>query len=106
MKWSGEDARFHRSTAPLWIEKNKAVKKFNFVCGADAAVEIGEVGAAAEGYVLAIIDVLSAGENVGGGAAAEKRFLFEQPYAPAGFSQRDAARQSRQAAADHDRAFQ
>ena len=106
VKWSGQDARFHGAAAALGIEKNEAVEKFNFVRGADAAVEIGEVGAAAESYVLAIIDVLAAGENVGGGAAAEKRFLFEQPYAPAGFSQRDAARQSRQAAADHDRAFQ
>ena len=106
MKGRGQEPGFHGAATALRIEENELVEKFYFVCGADAAVEIGEVGAAAQGDVLAIIDVLAIGQNVGGCAAAEKRFLFEQPYAPASFSQRDAARQSRQPAADHDRAFQ
>ena len=106
MEGRGKEAGFHGAAAALGIEEDEFVEEFYFVGGANAAIEIGEVGAAAEGYVLAIIDVLPAGEDVGGGAAAEKRFLFEQPYAPAGFSQRDAARQSRQPAADYNRAFQ
>ena len=106
MKRSGQEACFHGSAAALGIEEDEFVEEFNFVGGANAAIEIGEVGAAPESYVLAIIDVLAIGQNIGGGAAAEKRFLFEQPYAPACFSQRDAGRQSRQPAADHDRAFQ
>jgi len=34
--------------------------------------------------------VLTTGESVRGGSAAEERALFEQSYAPAGLSQRDA----------------
>jgi len=36
--------------------------------------------------VLAIIYVLAIRQNIGGGAATEKRFLFEQPNTPACFS--------------------
>jgi hypothetical protein len=81
-----EQTGFHGAAAALRIEEDEIVEEFNFVGGADAAIKIGEVGAATEGYVLAIIDVLAIGQNIRGGPAAEKRFLFEQPYAPACFS--------------------
>ena len=106
VKRRGQQAGFNGSATALRIEKNQLVEKFDFVCGADAAIEVVEIGAAAQGDVLAIIDVLAVGQDVGSGAPAEKWSLFEQPDAPAGFSQRDAAGQSRQSAADHDYAFQ
>ena len=86
MKRRREETGFHGAAPTLWIEEDEFVEEFNFVGGANATIEIGEVGAATESYVLAIIDVLAIGQNVGSGAAAEKRFLFEQPYAPARFS--------------------
>ena len=96
----------HFTAAPLRIEEDQAVEEFDFVAGADASVKVLEIGAAAEGHVLTIVDVLAVRQDVGGCAAAEKGALFEQPHTPAGFSQRDAGRQSRQPAADHDHAFQ
>ena len=106
MKRRGEDARVHFAAAALRIEKNKAVEEFDFACGADAAIEVFEVGAAAEGDVLAIVDVLAIGQDVGSRASAKKRALLKETNAPARFSQRDAGCQSRQPAADHDHAFQ
>jgi len=96
----------HFSFATLRIEEKEPVEEFDFAGGADAAIEIVEIGAAAEGDVLAIVDVLAVGQDVGSCAAAKEGTLFEQTYAPAGFSQRDAGCQSRQPAADHDHAFQ
>ena len=74
--------------------------------GADAAIEVFEIGAATEGDVLTIVDVFAVGQDVGSRAAAEKRTLLEESNAPARFSQRDAGRQTRQPAADHDHVFQ
>ena len=96
----------HFAAAALRIEKNQAIEEFDFARGADAAVEVLEIGAAAEGDVLAIVDVLAVGQDVGSRAAAEKRALLKESNAPACFSQRDAGCQSRQPAADHDHAFQ
>src|SRR5207244_4159903 len=82
---------------------------FPWVCKISSmarAIESFEIGAAAEGDVLAIVDGLAVGQDVGSCAAAKEGTLFEQTYAPAGFSQRDAGCQSRQPAADHDHAFQ
>ncbi len=106
MKWRGKCAGLHFATAALRIEKNEAVEEFDFACGAHAAVKIIEIGAATERYVLAIVNVLAVGQNVGSGAAAKKGTLLEETYAPARISQRDAGCQSRQPAADHDHAFQ
>ena len=78
-----EESRFHDAAAALRIEKNQAVEEFDFVGGADAAVEIFEIGAAAERDVLAIVHVLAIRQDIGGCAAAEKGSLFEQTYAPA-----------------------
>src|SRR5713226_6869217 len=90
---------------PLRVEQAQAVKEADFVSGTDAAVEILEVGAAAESHVLAIVHVLAVRKDVGRGAAAEEGPLLKQPDAEPGFSQRDAGGQSRQPAADHDHAF-
>jgi hypothetical protein len=86
VKRRGEEAGFHGSAAALGIEEDEFVEESYFIGGADAAIEIGEVGATAESHVLAVVDVLAIGQNVGSSAAAEKRFLFEQPYTPACFS--------------------
>ena len=106
MKWCGQEAGLHLAAASLRVEKQQAIEEFDFVRGADTPVKIVEVGAAAESYVLAIVDVLAVGQHVGRGAAAEKGTLFEQPDTATRFSQRDAGCQARQAAADHDHTFQ
>ncbi len=106
MKWSGQQAGSHFSLAALRIKEEETVEIFDFAGGADADVEIIEVGAAAESNVLAIVHVLAVGQHIGSCAAAKEGTLFEQTYAPAGFSQCDAGCQSRQPAADHDHAFQ
>jgi hypothetical protein len=77
MKRSGQQAGFNGPAATLRIEKNQLVEKFDFVLRADAAIEVVEIGAAAQGDVLAIIDVLTAGQDVRSGAPTEKWFLFE-----------------------------
>src|SRR5580704_14450670 len=106
VEWCGQEAGLHLAAASLRVQKQEAIEEFDFVRGADAPVEIVEVGAAAESYVLAVIDVLTVGQHVGRGAAAEKGTLFEQPDPVTRFSQRDAGCQARQAAADHDHTFQ
>src|SRR5712672_3232219 len=106
MEWCGQQAGLHFAAATLRIEKHETVEKFNFVRGAHAAIEIVEIGAAAEGDMLAIINVLAIRQNVRGCAAAEEGALLEEAYSPAGFSQRDAGRQPRQPAADHYYVFQ
>ena len=106
VKRRGEDAGVHFTAASLGIEQNEAVEEFDFVARADAAIEVFEVGAAAEGDVLAIVDVLAVGQDVGSRATAKERALLKETNAPARFSQRDAGCQSRQPAADHDHAFQ
>jgi hypothetical protein len=105
VKRSGQDAGLHYAAATLRIEKKQAVKEFDFVGRADAAVEVVKIGAAAERDVLAIVHVFAIRQNVGSGPAAEEGPLLKESNAPAGFSQRDAGRQSRQPAADHDHVF-
>src|SRR6266403_3954328 len=106
MKWRGQKPCLHLSPAALWIEKEEPLEKFDFAGGADAPIEIFEIGATTEGDVLAIVHVLAVGQHVGRRPAAKEGTLFKQTYAPAGFSQRDAGCQPRQPAADHDHAFQ
>src|SRR5579863_4693856 len=81
-----KDSCFHFAFASLRIEKEQAIEEFYFICGTDAAIEIVEIGAAAERNVLAIVDVLAVGQHVGGCAAAEEGTLLEQPNAPTGLS--------------------
>ena len=106
MEGRGQDARGDFVAMAVGSEKVEAVEIFDFAGGADAAVKIVKIGAAAESDVLAIVHVLATGQHVGSGAATEEGTLFEQTNVPAGFSQRDAGCQPRQPAADHDHAFQ
>ena len=106
MERGGPAAGLHFTATALGIEKQEAVEVFDFVGCADPSVEIFEVGAAAEGDVLAIVDVFAVGQYVRSGAATEEGTLLKKANAPAGISQRDAGCQSRQPAADHDHAFQ
>jgi len=101
-----KQASLHFAAASLGIKKYKAIEKFDFVRSANAAIEIIEISATAEGDMLAIINVLPVRQNIRSCAAAEEGALLEEAYAPAGFSQRDAGRQTRQPAADHDHVFQ
>src|SRR5438552_961704 len=105
MKWRRQPPGLHLSSASLWIEKEEPIEEGYFARGTDAPVEIFQIGAASQSHMLAIVHMLAVGQHVGGCPAAEEGTLFKQTYAPAGFSQRDAGCQSRQAAADHDHAF-
>src|SRR4029077_1337869 len=106
VKGRGKQAGLHFTAAPLRVDENEAIEEFDLVSGADAAVEILEIGATAQGDVLTVVDVLAARQNIRSGAAAEERALLEKAYAPARLTQRAAGRQPRQPAADHDHVFQ
>ena len=86
VKGRGEQTGAHFAAAALRIEEEHAVEEFYFVAGADAAVEILEVGAAAEGDVLAIVDVLAIRQDIGSRASAKERALLKESNAPACFS--------------------
>lgn len=106
MEGSGKDTSVHFAAAALRIQKDEAVEKLYFIAGADAAIKVFEISAAAESDVLAIVHVLAVRQDIGGRAAAEEWALFKETDSPARISQRDAGRQSRQPAAYHDCAFQ
>src|SRR5262249_7982862 len=106
VKRSRKRTRLHFAAAALGIEKKEAVEELDFACGTDAAIKILEIGAAAEGDVLAIVNVLAVGQDVRRCVAVKEGTLLEQMNAPVGISQRDAGCQSRQLAADHDHVFQ
>jgi hypothetical protein len=76
----------HFAAASLWIEKDKSVEEFYFARGANAAIEIFKVGAATESDVLAVVDVLAIGQDVGSRASAKERTLLKETNAPACFS--------------------
>ena len=95
----------HGAAAALRVEEKEAVEEFYFIRGADAAIEIVKIGAAAERDVLAIVHVLAIRQDIGSCAATEVGSLFEQTYAAACVSQRDAGCQTRQPAANHDHVF-
>ena len=105
MNRSGKKIRLHNAGHALRVEKDEAVEEFYFVGGADALVKIFEIRAAAERDVLAIVHMLAIRQSIGRRAAAEVGTLFEQTNAAACVSQRDAGRQPRQPAANHDRVF-
>src|ERR1700687_510638 len=102
---SGQNVRFHNAGHTLRVEKNQAVEELDFVGGADAFVEVFKISAAAERDVLAVVYMLAIRQSIGSGAAAEVGPLFEEAYAATGLSQRDAGRQPRQPAANHDHVF-
>jgi hypothetical protein len=82
----------HFATAPLRVKEHQAVEKLDAVGGTYTPIEVFQVSATAEGYMLTIIDVFAIRENIGRRPAAKKRTLLQQSYAPASFSQRDAGR--------------
>jgi hypothetical protein len=86
VKRSGEKASVHFAAASLRIEEEETVEKPYFVAGADAAIEIFEIGATAEGDVLAIVYVLAVGQDIRSRASAKKRALLKETNAPACFS--------------------
>src|ERR1700687_247359 len=106
MKRRGQEPGLHLAMAALGVQEGEAVEELDVAGATDARVEIFEICAASESYVLTIVDMFAVGQHVRGCAAAKKGALFKQTHAPAGFSQRDASCQSRQPAADHDHAFQ
>jgi len=92
---------------PCGSRKRRRVEEFDFAGSADAAIEIFEIGAATERYVLAVVHVLAVGQHVGRCAATEEGTLFEQTYAA---NQIQPARRRlpvpASPPADHDHAFQ
>ena len=105
MDGSGEKIRLHDAGHALRVEKNQAVEEYNFVGGAYTTIEVREIGAAAERNMLAIVYVLAIRQSIGSCAAAEVGPLCEETNEAACFSQRDAGRQPRQPAANHDHVF-
>src|SRR5690348_952347 len=98
--------RVNRADTAGAVGKEEAVVMPNFRFRANAAIEIGKIGAAAERDVLAIVDVAAVGKGVGSGAAAKVRALFEETDADAGLSEGQGGRQARQSAADHVHGFE
>jgi hypothetical protein len=86
MKRRGQPTGVHFTAASLGIEEQQAIEEFDFALGANALVEILEIGAAAEGDVLAIVYVLAVGQDVGSRASAKKWALLKKTNAPACFS--------------------
>ena len=102
---SREKIRLHDAGHALRVEKNQAVEEFNFVGGTDAFVEVFKISTAAERNMLAIVYVLAIRQSIGSCAAAEIGPLLKKAYAKPSVSQRDAGRQTRQPAANHDHVF-
>ncbi len=95
----------HGAASTLRILQDEAIEEFDLVRGTNATVKVFKIGAAAKGDVLTIVDVLSVWQFIGGRSAAEIGPQLKEFYLPAGLSQRDAGRQTRQPAADHDHVF-
>jgi hypothetical protein len=77
------------------------VIKPNLAGCAYARVKIGQIRAAAERDMLAVVHFAAVGQRVRSGASAQVGTLFEQADLKARFSQRDGGGQSCQTAADH-----
>ncbi len=99
MKRGRKEGRADGGAAAIRGGESEAVVEPDFIGGADAPVEISEIGAAAEGDVLAIVDMAAIGKDVGSGAAAQVRAAFEEADAVAGVRERDGRGQTGQAAA-------
>jgi len=89
MEGSGEKRGAHVSAAARRSGESNLVVEADLVTRADALVEIGEIGAAAESDVLAIIDVAAIGKNIGSRATAQVRAAFEEANAVSGVRERD-----------------
>ena len=84
MEWGRQKTREHFPAPSLRIEKQQAIEELDFVGGAYAAIEIFEIGAAAERDMLAVIDVLAVGQHVGGGPATQEGTRLEKANAAPG----------------------
>ena len=74
-----QDSRLDGRLPASGLNESKAAVPADLVGGADAAIEVDEVGAAAQQDMLAVIhDFAGAGMLVGGGAASEVRTALEQ----------------------------
>jgi hypothetical protein len=95
MERRGQKAGSHFAASALWIDEHQPVEIFYFLRGADPAVKIFQIRAAAQRNVLAIIDMFAAWQHIRSRAAAKKRALLKETNAPARLSQRDAGCQTR-----------
>ena len=71
---------------PNAIYENQAFVTGDFPQGAYPPIKIVQIGTAAERDVLAIIDLLTIRQAIGGRTATQKRTLLEQFYPESGFS--------------------
>ena len=86
MKRRRQERTFHDRTTACQIHKNETLITGDFPKGPYALVEVVQVGAATQGNVLAIVDLLATGQGIGGGAATQKRPLLEHPDGESRFS--------------------
>ena len=92
-------------TPSLAIDKIKPVVKPDLLARSHAPVKIGQVRAATQRHVLAIVHFAAVGQRVRRSAPAEVGTLLEQLNAKTCVSQRDGGGQARQAAADYQDAL-
>ena len=101
MKRRGQRARLQHRRLAAGQDEGDLVVPANLLLDAEPAVEVDEVGAAAQQHMLAVVDNLAgAGKLVGRGAAAEIGTPLEELDVIAGVGQRAAGREARESAAD------
>ena len=97
----------HDAGAAAGFEKRHLVVPADVVFDADAAIELDQVGAAAEQDVLAVVDHFPGrGMLVGGGASTEEGTAFEKGDFVAGAGEGSRGGQAGQAAAGYGYGFQ
>src|SRR6516165_8671558 len=96
-----------QAAAPaLRVLQQQPVKELDLLRHPYPSVKVLQVGAASKSHVLAVVHVLTIGQAIRRGPAAEEWPLFEQAYAAARFRQRYARRQPREPASDYDHVLQ
>ncbi len=89
MQWRGQRGGVHHAGAAAGLDESHLVIPADFVFHANATVELDQVCADAEEYVLAIIDHFAGpGMFVGRGASTEIRTALEEGDAEAGVGER------------------
>src|SRR6185369_7168951 len=91
----------HTATAARF-PKDQPIVEPNFVGHADTSVKVFQIRAATERNMLAIVDVLTVGENVGRRAATQSRTFFEQRNAEAGAGESNRCSEPRKPPTDDD----
>src|ERR1700675_341863 len=88
MKRSGEPRRRNHGSAPSRLEEGQLLIPANFVLNSGTPIEIKQVGAAAEQYMLAIVDNFAGTRMlIRRGAPAKIGSAFKQGHAITGFGQ-------------------